>query len=90
MFFKGLTTQLLRGAEDWDLKLVNKSTVSNENHLDATILFVAEAFARICRRGSSGILIFPEPEISHFGNSTYSDVEKTRVFTVLTFWQMCC
>ncbi|KAL8456813.1 hypothetical protein ACS0TY_034887 [Phlomoides rotata] len=57
IFFKRLTTQLLRGAEDWDLKLVNKSTVSNENHLDATILFVGEAFARICRRGSADVLL---------------------------------
>lgn len=68
LFFKRLTTQLLHGAEEWDLNLGDKSAVANDNDMDATILFVGEAFARICRRGSAGILKFLEPEVHISGN----------------------
>lgn len=57
-----LTTQLLHGAEEWDLKLVDKSAFASEIHIDVTIIFVGQAFSRICRRGSAGILIFLKPE----------------------------
>ncbi|KAK6148135.1 hypothetical protein DH2020_019047 [Rehmannia glutinosa] len=57
LFFKRLTTQLLHGVEEWDLRLVDKSAVANDIHMDGSILFVGEAFARICRRGSAGVLL---------------------------------
>ncbi|KAI3454970.1 hypothetical protein Pfo_011633 [Paulownia fortunei] len=57
LFFKRLTTQLLHGVEEWDLKLVDKSAVANDIHMDGIILFVGEAFARICRRGSADMLL---------------------------------
>ncbi|KAL7139542.1 hypothetical protein ABFS83_09G059400 [Erythranthe nasuta] len=57
LFFKRLATQLLHGAEEWDLKLVDKSAGANEIHMDGTILFVGQAFSRICRRGSADVLL---------------------------------
>ncbi|KAG8379406.1 hypothetical protein BUALT_Bualt07G0085200 [Buddleja alternifolia] len=57
LFFKRITTQLLNGAEEWDLKLADESAVANKLHMAGTILFVGEALARICRRGSADVLL---------------------------------
>ena len=55
-FFKKITVQLVAGAEEWDMNLCNKEAIFNKNSAAGTILFVGESFARICRRGSAGIL----------------------------------
>lgn len=57
LFFKRLISQLLHGAEEWDLKLVDQSAVAHDNHVDGIIHFTGEAFARICRRGSADVLL---------------------------------
>lgn len=54
-FFKQIIVQLIAGAGEWDTNLCGKDTVNNKD-VDGTTLFVAESFARICRRGSAGIL----------------------------------
>ncbi|XP_051147882.1 uncharacterized protein LOC127263012 [Andrographis paniculata] len=56
-FYKRLTSQLLLGAEEWDVKPVGESSVNNHVPMDGTILFVGEAFARISRRGFTDILL---------------------------------
>lgn len=63
-----LISQLLHGAEEWDLKFVDKSVVAYDTHVDGIILFIGEAFARISRRGSTGTLKFVTPAVSVFGN----------------------
>ncbi|KAG5537118.1 hypothetical protein RHGRI_024526 [Rhododendron griersonianum] len=55
-FFKQITDQLIAGAEERDMNLCRKDTV-NDNVVDGATLFVAESFARICRRGSADVLL---------------------------------
>ncbi|KAL6576352.1 hypothetical protein OROHE_000133 [Orobanche hederae] len=57
LFFKRVTSQLLHGVEEWDLKLVEKSSVTNNSHMDGSILFIGETFTHICRRGSADVLL---------------------------------
>ncbi|KAL0415777.1 UNVERIFIED_CONTAM: hypothetical protein Slati_3409600 [Sesamum latifolium] len=57
LFFKRLTTQLLQGAEEWDMMLVDGTAAAEDIHMDGSIRFVGEAFARICRRGSADVLL---------------------------------
>ncbi|XP_042040158.1 telomere length regulation protein TEL2 homolog isoform X1 [Salvia splendens] len=57
LFFKNLTSQLLHGVEEWDLKFVDESDVAYNNHMNGVILFIGEAFARISRRGSTDIML---------------------------------
>ncbi|XP_057806839.1 uncharacterized protein LOC131021593 [Salvia miltiorrhiza] len=57
VFFKKLTSQLLHGVEEWDLKFVDESVVAYNNHVNGIILFIGEAFARISRRGSTDVLL---------------------------------
>ncbi|KAL6497202.1 hypothetical protein OROGR_029131 [Orobanche gracilis] len=56
-FSAQVTGQLLHGVEEWDLKLVDKSAVTNHIHMDGSILFIGETFTRICRRGSTDVLL---------------------------------
>ncbi|KAK4436919.1 Telomere length regulation protein TEL2 [Sesamum alatum] len=57
LFFKRLTTQLLQGVEEWDMRLVDETAAAKDIHMDGSIRFVGEAFARICRRGSADVLL---------------------------------
>ncbi|XP_011072972.1 telomere length regulation protein TEL2 homolog isoform X1 [Sesamum indicum] len=57
LFFERLTTQLLQGAEEWDMMLVDETAAAEDTHMDGSIRFVGEAFARICRRGSADVLL---------------------------------
>ncbi|XP_042037087.1 telomere length regulation protein TEL2 homolog [Salvia splendens] len=57
LFFKNLTSQLLHGVEEWDLKFVDESHVAYNNHMNGVILFIGEAFTRISRRGSTDIML---------------------------------
>ncbi|KAH6799566.1 hypothetical protein C2S51_036050 [Perilla frutescens var. frutescens] len=84
LFFKRLTSQLLHGAEEWDLKLVDKSTVAYDKHMDDIILFIGEAFARISRRGSADVLL-SEIIVKILGTvqsvlSSTSDLSFTEIF----------
>ncbi|XP_019175514.1 PREDICTED: telomere length regulation protein TEL2 homolog [Ipomoea nil] len=56
LFFKHITTQILAGAEEWD-KNLDETAYFDKNKADSTILFVGEAFARICRRGFADVLL---------------------------------
>ncbi|KAM7475710.1 hypothetical protein LguiB_022953 [Lonicera macranthoides] len=56
LFFKQITIQLLAGLEDWDRTLCD-GDIFNTNEIHGTIIFVGEAFARICRRGSADVLL---------------------------------
>lgn len=73
MFFKKFTSQLLLGVEEWDLKLEDKSVAAYDNHVDGIILFTGEAFARISRRGSTGILKLIKPGVYVSGIPPYSE-----------------
>nr|XP_010912892.1 telomere length regulation protein TEL2 homolog [Elaeis guineensis] len=57
LFFQQITKQLLVGAEERAMELLNKKDASNRNVLDGSFLFVGETFSRICRRGSTDILL---------------------------------
>ncbi|KAL0342365.1 UNVERIFIED_CONTAM: Telomere length regulation protein TEL2 [Sesamum calycinum] len=52
-----LTTQLLQGAEEWDMMLADGTAAAEDIHMDGSIRFIGEAFARICRRGSADVLL---------------------------------
>ncbi|XP_021762025.1 telomere length regulation protein TEL2 homolog [Chenopodium quinoa] len=54
LFFKSITIQLLDGAEEKSRKLYGKEVYTG---VDGSFLFVAEMFARICRRGSADLLV---------------------------------
>ncbi|KAL1567897.1 telomere length regulation protein TEL2 [Salvia divinorum] len=57
LFFKKLTSQLLHGVEEWDLKFVDESDVAYYNHVNGSIPFIGEVFARISRRGSTDVML---------------------------------
>ncbi|XP_038986826.1 telomere length regulation protein TEL2 homolog [Phoenix dactylifera] len=57
LFFQQITKQLLVGAEERAMELFNKKDASNRNVLDGSFLFVGETFSRICRRGSTDVLL---------------------------------
>ncbi|KAJ4823387.1 hypothetical protein Tsubulata_023429 [Turnera subulata] len=50
LFFKHITSQLLLGGEE-------SSDTLNKYDKDGTLLFIGETFSRICRRGSSDVLL---------------------------------
>ncbi|XVF08761.1 hypothetical protein REPUB_Repub07fG0030800 [Reevesia pubescens] len=50
LFFKQITVQLLNG-------MVERLAVSNKSDMDVNFSFVGEIFSRICRRGSSDVLL---------------------------------
>ncbi|XVE54536.1 hypothetical protein DITRI_Ditri03aG0089600 [Diplodiscus trichospermus] len=50
LFFKQISIQLLSG-------IVERLAISNKSDMDANFLFVGEIFSRICRRGSSDVLL---------------------------------
>ncbi|KAI9173884.1 hypothetical protein LWI28_008063 [Acer negundo] len=56
-FFKQITIQLLSRAEERDSTLSDKATTFNKLEIDGTLLFTGEIFSRICRRGSSDVLL---------------------------------
>ncbi|XP_074320411.1 uncharacterized protein LOC141657166 [Silene latifolia] len=56
-FFKNITTQLLAGAEEKSLKAFGGYSLSTSTVADATFQFVGEMFTRICRRGSTDLLL---------------------------------
>ncbi|KAK2971352.1 hypothetical protein RJ640_030318 [Escallonia rubra] len=57
LFFKQITIQLLTGAEEWDRSLCDGAAVSKIIDVDGPLLFVGETLARICRRGSTDVLL---------------------------------
>ncbi|KAH9776638.1 Telomere reg-2 domain-containing protein [Citrus sinensis] len=57
LFFKQLTIQLLSGAEERAITLSDKEASFGISETDGTLLFVGETFCRICRRGSSDVLL---------------------------------
>ncbi|KAK4395726.1 Telomere length regulation protein TEL2 [Sesamum angolense] len=48
---------LLQGAEEWDMMLADGTAAAEDIHMDGSIRFIGEAFARICRRGSADVLL---------------------------------
>ncbi|KAL9673225.1 hypothetical protein QQ045_029479 [Rhodiola kirilowii] len=57
-FFKGVITQLLSTAEEFEMNMTEKASTSNSIHRGDALLFVGEVFSRVCRRGSADILVF--------------------------------
>ncbi|XP_071692455.1 uncharacterized protein [Rutidosis leptorrhynchoides] len=57
LYIKRITVQLIQGAEEWDKKCKDPSTNFSKSDLDGSILFIGDAFARICRRGSTDVLL---------------------------------
>ncbi|KAK3040594.1 hypothetical protein RJ639_026915, partial [Escallonia herrerae] len=57
LFFKQITIQLLTGGEEWDRSLCDGAAVSKIIDVDGPLLFVGETLARICRRGSTDVLL---------------------------------
>lgn len=56
-FFKGVTAQLLSGAEEIKMKTTEEALTTNSVQGGDPLLFVGEVFSRICRRGSADILV---------------------------------
>ncbi|KAK9080539.1 hypothetical protein SSX86_000297 [Deinandra increscens subsp. villosa] len=52
-YIKRIVIQLIQGAEEWNKSYYDKLT----NFNDGSILFIGDAFARICRRGSTDMLL---------------------------------
>ncbi|XP_057970395.1 uncharacterized protein LOC131159474 isoform X2 [Malania oleifera] len=57
LFFKQITVQLLAEAEERDTGLNDKAFILDKSNMTATLLFLGETFARICRRGSADVLL---------------------------------
>ncbi|GJX70702.1 telomere length regulation protein TEL2 homolog isoform X1 [Tanacetum coccineum] len=57
LYVRKITIQLIQGAEEWEKKHYNESTNHTRNDLDGSILFIGDVFARICRRGSTDVLL---------------------------------
>ncbi|KAI3686392.1 hypothetical protein L1987_80067 [Smallanthus sonchifolius] len=57
LYIKRIASQLIQGAEEWSKKYYDKSTNFSRSDLDGSILFIGDAFARICRRGSTDVLL---------------------------------
>ncbi|CAH9066105.1 unnamed protein product [Cuscuta epithymum] len=56
LFYKRITTQLLDGAEESDRN--SDETLSfDKNKTDFSLLFIGQAFTRICRRGFADVLL---------------------------------
>ncbi|KAK6275985.1 hypothetical protein POUND7_005694 [Theobroma cacao] len=77
LFFKQITIQLLSG-------LVERLAISNRSDMDVNCLFIGEIFSRICRRGSSDVLLIEvTPQILRHVRSclsSNSDIVDTDVF----------
>ncbi|KAF5807033.1 putative telomere length regulation protein [Helianthus annuus] len=57
LYIKRITIQLIQGAEEWNKNYYDQATNFNRSDLDGSILFIGDAFARICRRGSTDLLL---------------------------------
>ncbi|KAI3820688.1 hypothetical protein L1987_08236 [Smallanthus sonchifolius] len=57
LYVKRIARQLIQGAEEWNKNCYDKSTNFGRSDLDGSILFIGDAFARICRRGSTDMLL---------------------------------
>nr|GEW71526.1 hypothetical protein [Tanacetum cinerariifolium] len=57
LYVKKITIQLIQGAEEWEKKHYNESTNLTRSDLDGSILLIGDVFARICRRGSTDVLL---------------------------------
>ncbi|KAJ0571205.1 hypothetical protein HanHA300_Chr05g0187661 [Helianthus annuus] len=57
VYIKRITIQLIQGAEEWNKNYYDQATNFNRSDLDGSILFIGDAFARICRRGSTDVLL---------------------------------
>ncbi|XP_076881668.1 uncharacterized protein LOC143529850 isoform X1 [Bidens hawaiensis] len=57
LYIKRITIQLIQAAEEWNKNCDDESTNFNTSDLDGSILFIGDAFARICRRGSTDVLL---------------------------------
>ncbi|XP_022770045.1 telomere length regulation protein TEL2 homolog isoform X2 [Durio zibethinus] len=86
LFFKQISVQLLTGK-------VERLAMSNKSDMDVNFSFVGEIFSRICRRGSSDVLLSEvTPQILRHVRSRLSpktDVDDTDVFesnTESQFW----
>ncbi|XP_050221935.1 uncharacterized protein LOC126672076 [Mercurialis annua] len=56
LFFKQITIQLLREVQERVTDLLDKNSTS-ACYIDGSMLFAGETFSRICRRGSSDVLL---------------------------------
>ncbi|KAJ8752074.1 hypothetical protein K2173_001101 [Erythroxylum novogranatense] len=93
LFFKQIAGQLLRGAKETDNNILNKEAMYNKNGMDGRFLFIGEVFARICRRGSSDVLLCEMiPQVllhmqSFISSSSDSDiVDKYKSNSEYQFW----
>lgn len=57
LFFQQMARQLLCGAEDCNFEMLNPRDASDANTVDGSLFFIGETFSRICRRGSTDILL---------------------------------
>ncbi|KAL8243120.1 hypothetical protein R6Q59_009378, partial [Mikania micrantha] len=57
LYIKRVSIQLIQGAEEWNKNYYDKSTNFIRSGLDGSMLFIGDAFARICRRGSTDVLL---------------------------------
>ncbi|KAI3688672.1 hypothetical protein L2E82_46425 [Cichorium intybus] len=57
LYIKRITIQLIQGSEEWSKKYHDELINKNGSDLDGTMLFIGDAFARICRRGSADVLL---------------------------------
>ncbi|KAK9117429.1 hypothetical protein Sjap_016376 [Stephania japonica] len=73
LFFKKIVNQLFDGAEERAAEFFDRMEKLGGSTLDGTLLFVGESFARICRRGSTDIIIVEMiPRILDFVRSCLS------------------
>ncbi|KAL4566649.1 hypothetical protein LXL04_030769 [Taraxacum kok-saghyz] len=57
LYIKRITIQLIQGAEEWNKKYHDELVNYNDTHFNGCMLFIGDAFARICRRGSTDVLL---------------------------------
>ncbi|XP_023732720.1 uncharacterized protein LOC111880521 [Lactuca sativa] len=57
LYVKRITIQLIQGAEEWNNKYSDELVNYNGSDFNGSMLFIGDAFARICRRGSADVLI---------------------------------
>nr|XP_043607857.1 telomere length regulation protein TEL2 homolog isoform X2 [Erigeron canadensis] len=93
LYVKRTTIQLIQAAEEWDTKDYDKSTNVSNSNLDGLMLFIGDAFARICRRGSADVLlseiiprIVSQVQILLQSRCDMSDAETIKSEPGLRFW----
>ncbi|CAN1128757.1 Telomere length regulation protein TEL2 homolog [Linum perenne] len=57
LFFKQITNQLLSLAHNWGETTSDKESTLNKCDTDAIMIFIGDTFSRICRRGSTDVLL---------------------------------